>query len=71
MPISPLMSDSGPTPSYDGNTASRGPAGLIIGGTLMSLATLLLALRLYTRHWISHALGLDDILIIAAYVRLL
>ena len=33
------------------------------------LVTIILLLRLYTRRWISNGFGLDDVLIICAYVR--
>jgi hypothetical protein len=59
---------SWPMPNYV-NPETRGPAGKIVGSTLISLVTVIVALRIYTRHFISKSLGLDDILILLSYVR--
>ncbi|KAK9416214.1 hypothetical protein SUNI508_09794 [Seiridium unicorne] len=56
-----------PVPNYI-NPETRGPAGKIIGSTLISLVTVVLILRMYTRQFISRSLGLDDVLILISYV---
>ena len=61
---------SWPTPDYD-NPETHGPAGYAIVLALTSLAVLILAIRLYTRKKITKGFGLDDILIVAAFVRCL
>ncbi|KAK6864777.1 hypothetical protein PG990_005785 [Apiospora arundinis] len=58
---------SWPKPNYD-NPESQGPVGLGIGSAVLVLVTLVLLLRLYTRRWISKGFGLDDVLIICAYI---
>jgi hypothetical protein len=65
-PLSVLA--SWPTPNYV-NPQTRGPAGKIVGSILITLVTVILVLRLYTRRFISKGLGIDDVLIILAYVR--
>lgn len=59
---------SWPAPNYL-DPETRGPAGKIVGSTFMSLVTLVLILRMYTRQFISKGFGLDDVLILIAYVR--
>ena len=59
---------SWPTPDYN-NPETHGPAGHVIVISLTSLAILILAIRLYTRKRITKGFGLDDILIVTAFVR--
>lgn len=59
---------SWPTPDYD-NPETQGPAGHVIVIFLISLAILILAIRLYTRKKITKGFGLDDVLIVIAFVR--
>ncbi|KAI1854904.1 hypothetical protein JX265_002543 [Neoarthrinium moseri] len=61
------ISANWPAPNYV-NPETRGPAGKIVGITLVSIATVIIVLRLYTRHFISKGFGLDDILIVLSYV---
>ncbi|KAK8088805.1 hypothetical protein PG997_003766 [Apiospora hydei] len=63
----PSVIASWPKPNY-ANPESQGPAGVGIGSTFVALVTIVLLLRLYTRRWISKGFGLDDILIVCAYV---
>ncbi|KAK8114389.1 Integral membrane protein [Apiospora kogelbergensis] len=63
----PSVIASWPRPNY-ASPESQGPVGLSIGGTIIVLVTIILLLRLYTRRWISNGFGLDDVLIICAYV---
>lgn len=51
------------------NPETRGPAEIITVSVLLALVTILLGLRVYTRLWISKGFGLDDVLILLAYVR--
>lgn len=64
-PVDVLL--SWPTPDYE-NPDRTGPAGTIISIILVVLVTLLLAIRVYTRRFITHGFGWDDILILIAYV---
>lgn len=57
-------------PAADPNASSRGQANLIVNLVLFPLALLFLILRIYTRLAISRSFGLDDVLILAAMVRL-
>lgn len=57
-----------PTPNYE-NPETRGPAGDIVGIVFGALALLVVSIRLYTRKYISNGLGLDDALIVLAFVR--
>lgn len=65
-PLSALQ--NWPTPNY-ANPERRGPAATIIVSVLLGLVTLILIVRIYTRVRISRGFGLDDVLIIFAYVR--
>lgn len=67
-PLSALQ--NWPTPNY-ANPERRGPAATIIVSVLLGLVTLILNVRIYTRVRISRGFGLDDVLIIFAYVWLL
>lgn len=64
-PLSALQ--NWPTPNYV-NPERRGPAATIIVSVLLALVTLILVVRIYTRVRISRGFGLDDVLIIFAYV---
>lgn len=56
-----------PAPNYvDPETA--GPGAFITVSVLLFLVIVLLAIRIYTRLWISRGFGLDDILIMLAFV---
>ncbi|KAF3770175.1 hypothetical protein M406DRAFT_232296, partial [Cryphonectria parasitica EP155] len=50
------------------NPVTRGPAAIIVVSVLLFLVTTLLAIRIYTRLRISKGFGLDDVLILVAYV---
>ncbi|KAI0128949.1 integral membrane protein [Xylariales sp. AK1849] len=65
IPLSVLA--SWPKPNYV-NPETRGPAAEIVGIILVSLVTIIIVLRLYTRQFISKGFGLDDILIFVSYV---
>ncbi|KAL1875225.1 hypothetical protein Daus18300_003296 [Diaporthe australafricana] len=56
-----------PTPNY-ANPERRGPAATIVVSVLLALVTLILVVRIYTRVRISRGFGLDDVLIIFAYI---
>ncbi|KAJ9154891.1 Integral membrane protein [Pleurostoma richardsiae] len=68
MQIPPLSTlASWPAPNYV-DPETRGPANAIVISILLSSVTVLLGVRLYSRLWISHGFGVDDILIALAYV---
>ncbi|KAI0480077.1 hypothetical protein GGR56DRAFT_252280 [Xylariaceae sp. FL0804] len=56
-----------PEPNYV-NPETRGPAANIVGSILLLLATMILAIRLYTRKSLTSGLGLDDILMALAWL---
>lgn len=56
-----------PAPDYE-NPTTRGPAYPIVGGVFFFFATVCVWLRLYSRWFIRRWFGLDDWLILAAYV---
>ncbi|KAK2605492.1 hypothetical protein N8I77_008325 [Diaporthe amygdali] len=64
-PLSALQ--NWPTPNYT-NPERRGPAATIVVSVLLGLVTLILIVRIYTRVRISRGFGLDDVLIILAYI---
>jgi hypothetical protein len=64
-PLSALQ--NWPAPNYV-NPERRGPAAAIVVAVLLGLVTLILVVRIYTRVRISRGFGLDDVLIIFAYV---
>lgn len=64
-PLSTLQ--NWPTPNY-ANPERRGPAATIVVSVLLGLVTLILIIRIYTRVRISRGFGLDDVLIIFAYI---
>jgi hypothetical protein len=59
-----------PAPNYV-DPETRGDTGRILGVVLASLVTIVLAVRFYTRRFISKSIGLDDVLIGVAYVRMI
>ncbi|KAI0180092.1 integral membrane protein [Hypoxylon sp. FL1284] len=67
MPPRPSVLESRSEPNYI-NPVSRGHAGTIVGTLLAGLVTITLAIRLYSRKWLTRGFGLDDKLILAAYV---
>jgi hypothetical protein len=56
-----------PVPNYD-NPVTKGVGGKVVGVTLTALTTVILAIRVYTRLHIVRSFGMDDILIIVAFV---
>lgn len=65
-PVSVL--NSWPTPNFI-NPETRGPEEIITVSVLLALVTIILCIRVYTRLWVSNGFGLDDVLILIAYVR--
>jgi hypothetical protein len=59
---------SWPIPNYE-DPVTRGPSGSIICALFTVLVVLLLLIRAYTRLRIVRSFGLDDILIMIAFVR--
>jgi len=57
-----------PTANYV-NPDTRGPANVIVVAVLLAIVAVILGIRLYTRIKISKGFGLDDILILLAFVR--
>ncbi|KAI0382987.1 integral membrane protein [Hypomontagnella monticulosa] len=57
---------SWPPPNYH-DPETRGHLGMVVGVVLVILVTIILAIRLYTRKWLTRGFGLDDVFIIAAY----
>lgn len=69
MQIAPLsVLANGPTPNYK-NPTTQGPENTIIISILLGIVTTLIGIRVYARLKISKGFGLDDVLIILAYVR--
>ncbi|KAI0476938.1 hypothetical protein F4859DRAFT_521526 [Xylaria cf. heliscus] len=58
---------SWPKPNYI-NPESRAPAGKIIGSILLSLVTVILVIRLYSRKRLTNGFGSDDMFICLAYL---
>lgn len=56
---------SWPTPNYD-NPVTRGPALVIVNSIFISLATITVAARIYTRIVIKRWFGIDDVFILLA-----
>ena len=56
-----------PSPNYD-NPETRGPELIIVGSIFLALAALAVGLRLYTRIFVRHWIGLDDILVAISLV---
>jgi hypothetical protein len=67
MLINPTVVASWPKPNYI-DPETRGPAAVAVIIALLGLVTILLGIRFYTRIVISKGFGLDDILIVAAYL---
>jgi hypothetical protein len=65
IPIAVVL--SWPAPNYV-DPETRGPGKTILTVFLWTVVTAILALRLYTRRFISFGFGWDDILITLAYV---
>ncbi|OLN81477.1 hypothetical protein CCHL11_09056 [Colletotrichum chlorophyti] len=57
---------SWPPPRYD-DPETRGPANEIVVIILLAIATVIIAIRIYTRKQITHGFGWDDILVVLAY----
>jgi hypothetical protein len=57
-----------PKPNYV-NPETRGPALYYINSTFFGLATIAIAIRLYGRVFVRRWFGLDDTLVILAWVR--
>lgn len=66
IPLSVLF--TWPAPNYV-NPDTRGPALLVVNAVFITLCTITLFLRLYTRIFIKRWFGSDDVFIILAYVR--
>lgn len=64
----PSVLSTFPAPNFV-NPDTAGPAAFIIVSVLLFLVIVLLGIRIYTRLWISRGFGLDDILIMLAFVR--
>lgn len=60
---------SWPAPNYV-NPVRRGPAGQIVSIILAVAAAVVLAMRMYTRLRVVRSFGLDDVLILVAFVRM-
>jgi hypothetical protein len=58
---------SWPKPNYV-DPVTRGPTIFVVNGTFLCLATIAVAIRLYTRIGIRKWFGADDALIVFAYV---
>lgn len=56
---------SWPTPNYD-DPVTRGPALVIVNSIFISLATITVAARIYTRIVIKRWFGIDDVFILLA-----
>lgn len=56
-----------PRPNYV-NPETRGSALLIVNAVLISIVTVIVALRLYTRLYLKRQFGLDDAFMIPAFV---
>lgn len=57
-----------PTPNYV-NPVTHGPADIVIILLLLALVTIFLCIRFYTRLFITRGFGVDDVLVILAFVR--
>jgi len=58
-----------PKPNYE-NPETRGPEVTIVGSVFLALATLAVGIRLYTRIFVRHWIGLDDILVAISLVSI-
>ncbi|KAI1094437.1 integral membrane protein [Rostrohypoxylon terebratum] len=61
------VSDSWPAPNYV-NPETRGHLGMVVGILLAVIVTIILAIRLYSRKWLTQGFGLDDVFIMFAYL---
>ncbi|KAI0887157.1 uncharacterized protein GGS22DRAFT_105398 [Annulohypoxylon maeteangense] len=59
--------ESWPTPNYV-NPETRGHIGMAVGILLAVMVTIILAIRLYARKWLTRGFGLDDVFILLAYL---
>jgi hypothetical protein len=66
-PLSVIL--SWPQPNYT-NPVTRGPAVYVFSSIFLALATIVVLLRLYARVIIRRWFGLDDALIVVAWVRI-
>ena len=64
----PEVVASWPKPNYI-NPENQGPGIAISGITFMSLATILVMLRVYVRGWLIRSFGWDDAWMVAALVH--
>ncbi|KAI2469292.1 hypothetical protein F4781DRAFT_230408 [Annulohypoxylon bovei var. microspora] len=62
----PSVAASWPTINHI-NPETRGHLGMIVGLLLVVLVTIILAIRLYSRKWLTRGFGLDDVFILLAY----
>lgn len=60
---------SWPAPNYH-DPVRRGPTGQIVSIILAVVAAVVLAMRMYTRLRVVRSFGLDDVLILVAFVRM-
>lgn len=58
---------SWPPPRYD-DPETRGPASEIVSLVLLSLASVIIIIRIYTRKCITKGFGWDDILVVLAFI---
>ncbi|KXH27128.1 integral membrane protein [Colletotrichum nymphaeae SA-01] len=58
---------SWPTPNFV-NPVTRGPANEIVAIILLAIATVILAIRIFTRRCITNGFGWDDILVVLAFI---
>ncbi|OHE90602.1 integral membrane protein [Colletotrichum orchidophilum] len=58
---------SWPTPNFI-NPVTRGPANEIVAIILLAIATIIIAIRIYTRRCITNGFGWDDILVVLAFI---
>ena len=63
------MADTGPAPASGGDNRNLGPVVVGINWMVFGPATVMVALRLITRKWITHNFGWDDVTILLAQVR--
>ena len=62
------MSNTGPPPVSGGDNRNLGPIVVGINWMVFGPATVMVALRLITRKWITHNFGWDDVTILLAQV---
>lgn len=59
---------SWPTPNY-ANPVTHGPANVVVIPLLLALVFIFLCIRFYTRLLITRGFGVDDVLVLLAFVR--